>query len=460
MPRIAIYGLSANPPGLHHRRIVMNLTQQFDRVIVVPCGPRPDKLTTNDIAPIHRAVMTDLTFGDIPKVTVDLTDLEQDIFTRTWTLLDRYSEAGECWLVVGSDLIIGGANGQSIIQLEWEHGLEIWQKSIMVVPRHNFPYQPEDLPPQVMLLPDIHDGSSTEIREKVFSHQAFYDLVMPAVAEYIERHGLYRGMQPNFLSPETSIAKPRVLCVIDSLNPRAGEIAEWLTPVCVEDLPNCIVAVGGDGFMLQVIREHWRKRLPIIGLNAGHRGFLLNEFPAGTNVHSFFRKLTILQSPLLYVTAVLSNGSTISQLAFNDAWLRSINGGQAAWLEVTVDDEVRLPKLVGDGALIATAGGSTSYARALGVKPMPVGTQQIILAGMNVFEPFGWGPVHLGLSQRVQLRSLDSEKRGVEGFVDGIPLGRVISLDVRVSRIAAAELAFLPGNDPQRKILALQFPEH
>ncbi len=283
---------------------------------------------------------------------------------------------------------------------------------------------------------------------------------MPAVADYIKRHGLYRGMQPDLLSTGSSINLPRPLCIADPTNPRALELLQRFQAMHVSASPNCIVAIGGDGFMLQVIREHWRKRLPIIGVNAGHRGFLLNEFLGESHTRELFQNLTILQSPLLYVTATKLDGTTVTQLAFNDAWLRSVNGGQAAWLEVTVDGDTRLPKLVADGALVATAGGSTGYARALGVKPMPVGTEHLILAGMNVFEPFNWGPVHLSLRQQVQLRALDPIKRGIEAFVDGIALGPVVSLDVRVSRIAAAELAFCPGNDPQEKILRLQFPEH
>lgn len=71
--KIALFGGSFNPPHLTHRKIVEILAYLFDGVKVIPCGPRPEKLTTNDIAPIHRAVMADLTFSDIaPNVDVEL----------------------------------------------------------------------------------------------------------------------------------------------------------------------------------------------------------------------------------------------------------------------------------------------------------------------------------------------------------------------------------------------------
>src|SRR3972149_1858278 len=100
--RVAIYGGSFNPPGVHHRAVVEALLDRFDEVRVVPCGPRPDKEVSNDIDPIHRATMLDMTFRGLNRVSVDLFDLEQAVFTRTHELETRYQEAGEIWHAVGS----------------------------------------------------------------------------------------------------------------------------------------------------------------------------------------------------------------------------------------------------------------------------------------------------------------------------------------------------------------------
>ena len=73
--RIAVFGGSFNPPGLHHRLVAEALVGHFDRIIVVPCGPRPDKLTTNDVETVYRAALADIAFRDLPRVEVDLFDL-------------------------------------------------------------------------------------------------------------------------------------------------------------------------------------------------------------------------------------------------------------------------------------------------------------------------------------------------------------------------------------------------
>ena len=81
--RIAIFGGSFNPPGNHHAAIAVRLAQVFDEVRVIPCGPRPDKpATDNSVPSVYRAALADIVFGGLAKVSVDLSDFEQETFTR------------------------------------------------------------------------------------------------------------------------------------------------------------------------------------------------------------------------------------------------------------------------------------------------------------------------------------------------------------------------------------------
>ncbi|MFZ4768410.1 MAG: nicotinate-nicotinamide nucleotide adenylyltransferase, partial [Roseimicrobium sp.] len=83
MPRrIALFGGSFNPPGVHHQHIAELLARRFDEVRVVPCGPRPDKPEVNTVPAVFRAALCDLAFGGLERVVVDLFDLEGDSFTR------------------------------------------------------------------------------------------------------------------------------------------------------------------------------------------------------------------------------------------------------------------------------------------------------------------------------------------------------------------------------------------
>ena len=108
--------------------------------------------------------------------------------------------------------------------------------------------------------------------------------------------------------------------------------------------------------------------------------------------------------------------------------------------------------------LVATAAGSTAYARAMGAAPLPLYTQGVLLVGSNVLHPPQWRPVVLPVDSRIEVRTHDPVKRPLSAFIDGIPQGVVQSLHARVSNIAAVELAFLPDQDPSLKLAKLQFP--
>src|SRR5437763_1858552 len=103
MRKIALFGGSFNPPGLHHRNIVFSLISPFDEVKVVPCGLRLDKPETSYIHSMHRRAMACYTFNGIsPKVTIDDFDLRSERFTRTFELQERYEHEGEIWHVMGT----------------------------------------------------------------------------------------------------------------------------------------------------------------------------------------------------------------------------------------------------------------------------------------------------------------------------------------------------------------------
>jgi NAD+ kinase len=450
---IAIYGGSFNPPGKHHRAIVERLRGQFEEVIVVPCGPRPDKTVVNDVELVHRAAMVDLNFRGMEGVRVELFDLEAGDFTRTHELDRMFRERGRPWHVVSDEFVRGGREGASLIEREWERGPELWRKaSFVVVNRSGEALDPADLPPQHRVVAVDCGGSSQAIRGRVFHHQPVDDLVLPEVGRYIRRHRIYRGVA----SPRQTrfrVDGPRLLVVADQRNPVSQEVAATLEPYASAESPDLVVAVGGDGTMLHAIREHWRRRVPFYGINTGHLGFLLNDSRT-----TDFRKqeLVLYRMPLLQVEVESPEGETRSALAFNDAWVERVTG-QTAWLRLSVNGRVQIEHLVADGVLVSTSAGSTSYARAMGASPLPLNTPALLLVGSNVLKPSSWKLAVLPADSWVEVTTLDPDKRPLQGFIDGVAQGKVRTLRVRASNIAAVELAFLPSHDPALKLAKIQF---
>lgn len=191
--RIAVFGGSFNPPGRHHRLVAELLAKDFDKVLIVPCGPRPDKATTWQIDPVHRAALVNLAFRDLLKVEIDNSDLEYVIFTRTHELQQRYESRGELWHVIGADVAEGGAKGESFIHRVWQEGPRLWNElNFIVLQRPGYALAPEDLPLRHRLVEYGDAGSSSAIRENIFHRRDVSGSIDPAVGEYIERHGLYR----------------------------------------------------------------------------------------------------------------------------------------------------------------------------------------------------------------------------------------------------------------------------
>ena len=455
--RIAIFGGSFNPPGVHHRRLAEKLALSFDEVRIIPCGPRPDKEVTNSVPPIFRAALTDITFGGLRRVIVDLFDLENNEFARNCDLQARFEASGEVWHVVGTDLVAGGARGKSAIQQTWKNGRKLWQSArFAVFTRPGFPVSKTDLPPHHELIEFSTPGSSTGVRERIGRGESVSSLVTPRALEYIERYGLYRAPIPSTWSPG-SLEGTGYLLEADKKNPKAVAATRRLNAHSSKgDGARFILTIGGDGAMLRSIREHWRKRLPFFGINAGHLGFLMNQssdakpgsFPPG--------KVIFRQLPMLYLEFEDEHGKITTDYGFNDAWIER-STSQSAWLEVTVNGVRRIPKLVSDGALVSTAAGSTAYARSMGASPLLADTPAWLLVGSNVMEPANWKSALLSTDTTIEVRSLDAKKRPIVAFVDGKPHGKVISFRARISRAAAVELVFRSSHDMAEKIAAIQF---
>jgi NAD+ kinase len=457
--RLAVYHAPFDPPTLHHRRIAERLVELFDRVVVVPSGPRPKPAAVPDSQPVHRATMSDLHFRGLEDrgLTVDLSDLEDNCHSPPACLTDRYlAEGVEFWHVVSVDWIRDGAAKKSTIHVEWERGAQQWDSvGFIVLRERGEPIEPADLPPKHIVLEHDPYVPSQSVRMMLNQGEAAAaEHLQPSVAAYIRRHGLYRDVPVD----GRATFKPdhaKFQLYVDEWKETSRNIGELLAPY-TGDRPEMIVAVGGDGTMLRAIRKHWRDRLPFYGINTGGLGFLLS----GRDVTTFWREEMLLYHlPLLLVEVEFASGGKQKAVAFNEAWVERATG-QTAWVRVSVNGEARMKKLVGDGVLVSTAAGSTSYARAMGAPPVPLNTGVLLLVGSNVLRPAFWRPAVLPMSAEVIFETIDPSKRPLQGYVDGELFPEPVKrMTIRVSRTAAVELAFTRGHDPFAKLAQVQFPD-
>ena len=193
-----LFGGSFDPPGIHHECVVGALHDIRDipnpHVTVIPCGSqRQDKRIRT--TPEHRTNLCELAFKRFASTHLDVTDLRAGRYSPLIELDTRYGgkERTDLYHVVGSDLVIGGKDGRSEIQLTWKAGPFIWTSlRYIVVERPGYPLDGLDLPPQCEHVIPLHvDGASKIIRERIEAGLPFNDLVSQGVWDYICTHRLY-----------------------------------------------------------------------------------------------------------------------------------------------------------------------------------------------------------------------------------------------------------------------------
>ena len=460
MRTVVLYRGRFDPPGQHHVEVLRALLLQFNTVRVVPWGPLADRRVDENVNTVHRARLIDLAFGHVDRrVDIDLRDLEHLSITPSSTLEEELRAADP-------DL-------QVVHAVEWDSFLEDCARLhtnasvVIVAPLGALVPDEAQRPPVVRVATDV---SGKVMRKRLYEASPVDDLVPVAVANDIARYGLYRGTEPRSETRLALPASPKIFVSADERNPSALALRERLRDFLADDVceADAIVVVGGDGSMLHAIQTHWRRRVPFIGLNAGHLGCLLNDVSAAmptpeggmndTAAATFLAaEFVVYHLPMLHVELLGKDGRWTAGLTFNDAWIER-STGQSAWLEVTVDNHVRLEKLVCDGILVSTAAGSTAYARSMGAPPLLADTPAWLLVGSNVMDPLHWKSALLARDSCVEVRSLHVDKRPLVGFLHGVSMGEVTAMRVRLSRAASAEVCFLGVNDLTEKIARVQFP--
>ncbi len=217
-----------------------------------------------------------------------------------------------------------------------------------------------------------------------------------------------------------------------------------------------IVALGGDGFMLQALHGTMHLDVPVYGMNCGTIGFLMNEYSADGLMERVAAAEETVINPLA-MRAVAQDGTVHEALAINEVSLLRA-GPQAAKLRITVDGKLRMQELVCDGALVATPAGSTAYNYSAHGPILPIGTDVLALTAVAAFRPRRWRGALLPRTAKVRIDVLEPEKRPVMAEADSrASVGRVASVEVGTDRDVAHRLLFDPGHGLEERLIREQF---
>jgi NAD+ kinase len=221
------------------------------------------------------------------------------------------------------------------------------------------------------------------------------------------------------------------------------------------DRAQVIVALGGDGFMLETLHATQALDVPVYGMNRGTVGFLMNAYSEEGLAERLRAAEEEILNPL-FMRATTVAGTVHEALAINEVSLLR-QGPQAARLRITVDGRVRMEELVCDGALVSTPAGSTAYNYSAHGPILPIGSDVLALTAMAAFRPRRWRGALLPKSARVRFEVLNPAKRPVMADADAQSVRDVAVVDIRSEPSIRHRLLFDPGHGLEERLIREQF---
>jgi NAD+ kinase len=248
------------------------------------------------------------------------------------------------------------------------------------------------------------------------------------------------------------------LTFISSDAPQAKKAADKLIAVYGQrELADAdvIVALGGDGFMLQTLHANMNSGRQIYGMNRGSVGFLMNEFKADSLLERIAAATSESIRPL-EMTAMNIEGRAFKAYAINEVSLLR-QSYQAAKIKISVDGRQRLDELICDGVLLSTPAGSTAYNLSARGPILPLDAPLLALTPVSPFRPRRWQGALLPNSATVSLEILEPDKRPVNAVADHNEVKSVVSVTIAEAQDSTVTILFDADHSWDERILAEQF---
>jgi len=248
------------------------------------------------------------------------------------------------------------------------------------------------------------------------------------------------------------------IAIVASDHPEAREAAERLIArygsVAPEDA-GAIVALGGDGLMLQTLHAHMNSRIPIYGMHRGSVGFLMNDYREDGLRERLGQAKTSIIHPLR-MQVRYGNGKSEEALAINEAALFR-ESYQAAKLKIFIDGKLRMEELICDGVLVATPAGSTAYNHSAYGPILPINAPLLALTPISPFRPRRWRGALLSNEAKVVVKVMEADKRPVSAVADHTEFRSVLEVQIEEDASIDMHMMFDSDHALDERILTEQF---
>ncbi|MDZ4690914.1 NAD kinase [Terricaulis sp.] len=244
----------------------------------------------------------------------------------------------------------------------------------------------------------------------------------------------------------TASARPEAQDALRRLRHAHGEVGEAEADI--------IVALGGDGLMLETLRRRLTDRKPVFGMNRGTVGFLMNDYREADLLDRLALAQPVRIRPL--VARCETAGGIIEERAFNEVSLLR-QTAQTAKLRISVDGAERMAELLCDGVMVATPAGSTAYNFSAHGPILPIDSRLLALTPISAFRPRRWRGALLPHRAKVRIEVLEFERRSVSAAADNRETRDVRAVEIHEDPAQPLTLLFDPDHALDERVLREQF---
>ena len=241
--------------------------------------------------------------------------------------------------------------------------------------------------------------------------------------------------------------RPEAQAARQALSRRYGEVSE--------EEADAVIALGGDGFMLETLHRRLASRTPVYGMNRGSVGFLMNDY----DEENLLGRIATAEKAVIHPLVMRvrdASGAAHEALAINEVSLFR-QTFQSAKVRIQIDGKVRLAELICDGILVSTPAGSTAYNFSAHGPIIPLSGEVLALTPISAFLPRRWRGALLSHKAQVTFEVLEIDKRPVSAVADNVEVRDVIEVNVSEDRTIDLTLLFDAGRSLEERVLAEQF---
>ena len=197
------------------------------------------------------------------------------------------------------------------------------------------------------------------------------------------------------------------------------------------NLANVILVLGGDGFMLKILKKCQKYNKPFYGINRGTYGFLMNKY-RNLNIHNIINRTKLIVISPLEMRALTKDGKSCKAIAINEvSLLRQTR--QTSLLKIEYGKKILIKKLFCDGVLVSTPAGSTAYNLSAGGPILSLNSKKIAVTPISPFRPRRWKGKVLPSASLIKIKNLNIEKRSVSAVADNVEIRNIKKVSIKIN---------------------------